>query len=236
MIYSYERRIAMSDVDENWKLNPASALDLLQNGAMFHTVAAGSGPDELKDDHLAWVINSWNVCFDQPCDFLDTVQIATWAHEFDRIFAHRNFSIQNSHGETCLRADSLWMLMQMEKQMPTRMKSEQVGRYETEPRLDMPPMDRKVILPNAMKRQSCFSVPHYAVDANHHMNNVWYVRFALEYLPAGFHLKQLKVEYTKSARYQDEVSAWTGEKAGNMWVALNDKSGKNFAKIAFSEA
>lgn len=31
MIYSYERRIAMSHVDENWKLNPASALDMLQN-------------------------------------------------------------------------------------------------------------------------------------------------------------------------------------------------------------
>lgn len=132
----------MSDVDEDWKLNPASALDMLQNCAMFHTVAAGSGPSDLKADHLAWVINSWNVYFDRPCDFLDTVRLSTWPHDFDRVFAHRNFTIENSRGETCVRADSVWILMQMEKQMPTRMRKELVARYETTPRLDMPPMER----------------------------------------------------------------------------------------------
>ncbi|MDY4953029.1 MAG: thioesterase [Candidatus Onthomonas sp.] len=235
MIYSYERRIAMSHVDENWKLNPASALDLLQNCAMFHTVEAGSGPDVLKAENLAWVINSWNVYFDRPCDFLDTVRLSTWAHGFDRVFAHRNFLLENSRGETCIRADTVWILMQMDKQFPVRMKKEQLEKYATNPRLDMPPMERRVELPEGMEDRPSFTVPHYAVDANHHMNNVWYVRFALEYLPQGFQLKRLRVEYAKSARYRDKVYPRVRQEPGMFWVELADESGKSFVKIEFSE-
>lgn len=236
MIYSYERRIAMSDVDEDWKLNPASALDMLQNCAMFHTVAAGSGPSDLKADHLAWVINSWNVYFDRPCDFLDTVRLSTWPHDFDRVFAHRNFTIENSRGETCVRADSVWILMQMEKQMPTRMRKELVARYETTPRLDMPPMERRVKLPQGMETRPAFSVPHFAVDANHHTNNVWYIRFALEYLPEGFRLRRLRVEYAKSARYRDQIHPLVRQEDGMFWVALTDRDGKSFVNLEFSES
>lgn len=233
MIYSYERRIAMSCVDENWKLNPASALDLLQNCAMFHTVYAGSGPSKLNKEHLAWVINSWNVYFDQPCDFLETIRISTWAHDFDRIFAHRNFMIENSRGETCVRADSLWMLLDMKKQMPTRLRQEQMAQYEINPRLEMPPMDRRVHLPEEMETLPGFIVSHYAVDANHHMNNVWYVRFALEYLPRGFQIKKLKVEYTNSAHYRDKMVPHICGKGETFWVSLTDEAGKSFVKIEF---
>lgn len=236
MPYSYERQIGMSDVDENWKLNTASTLDLLQNCAMFHTVEAGSGPDELKEDHLAWVINSWNVYFDQPCDFLDTIRISTWAHGFDRIFARRNFTIENSRGERCLRADSLWMLMQMEKQMPTRLKERQTSRYETCPRLDMPPMERRVKLPEELETKPGFVVPYYAVDANHHVNNVWYVRFALEFLPDKFRLKKLKVEYTNSAHYRNRMVPHIHGETGEFWVSFADEAGKSFVNMEFSES
>ena len=235
MVYSYERRIAMSHVDEDWTLNPASALTMLQDCSMFHTVEAGSGPDVLKEENLAWVINSWNVYFDQPCEFLDTIRLSTWAHDFDRVFAHRNFLIENSRGETCVRADTVWILMQMDKQMPTRMKKEQLEKYATTPRLDMPPMDRRVKLPEEMEARPQFSVPRYALDANHHMNNVWYIRFALEYLPQGFQLKRLKVEYAKSARYRDLMYPQVRQEPGKCWVNFADEAGKSFVKIEFSE-
>lgn len=69
MIYSYERRIAMSHVDENWKLNPAAPWICSKNCAMFHTVERGAVLDALKEENLAWVINSWNVYFDRPVIF-----------------------------------------------------------------------------------------------------------------------------------------------------------------------
>lgn len=130
--------------------------------------------------------------------------------------------------------------MQMEKQMPTRMRKELVARYETTPRLDMPPMERRVKLPQGMEARPAFFVPHFAVDANHHTNNVWYIRFALEYLPEGFRLRRLRVEYAKSARYRDQIhplvrqedgcSGWpspTGTaKASSTWNSANQRQSK----------
>ena len=54
-------------------------------------------------------------------------------------------------------------------------------------------MERRVKLPQGMEARPAFFVPHFAVDANHHTNNVWYIRFALEYLPEGFRLRRLRV-------------------------------------------
>ena len=120
--------------------------------------------------------------------------------------------------------------------MPTRMRKELVARYETTPRLDMPPMERRVKLPQGMEARPAFFVPHFAVDANHHTNNVWYIRFALEYLPEGFRLRRLRVEYAKSARYRDQIHPLVRQEDGMFWVALTDGDGKSFVNLEFSES
>lgn len=235
MIYSYPYTISISRSGPDNQLTPACAMDLLQDCATMHTMAAGAGPDTLKQQHIAWVANSWNIYFDKPCHFAETVQLATWAHKFDRVFAHRNCSITNANGELCLRADSLWFLMDLEKKIPLPMKKEQAAHYETHPRLEMPPMVRRLKLPEELETRLEFQVPRYAIDVNQHMNNVWYVRFAAEYLPEGFQVGQLKVEYTQSARQGDLVFPKVAQQGGTVWVALCDAEGKAYAKVIFEE-
>ena len=79
MIYSYPYTISISRSGPDNQLTPACAMDLLQDCATLHTMAAGAGPDKLKQQHIAWVANSWNIYFDKPCHFEDTLQLATWA-------------------------------------------------------------------------------------------------------------------------------------------------------------
>lgn len=237
MIYSYHQPVGISHTGESEILTPAGAMDLLQDCAVFQTVEAKAGPKELKPQHLAWVANSWNICFDKPCYFLDNVRLSTWLHKFDRVFAHRNFTIENPAGEVCLRADSLWILMDMERQMPVRLKQDFIAIYNTAPRVDMPPMERRLKEPAERESLPAFPVPRYAVDPNHHVNNVWYVRFALEFLPEGFQLRRLKVEYTKSARYGDQMvpQIATEEDGNRFWVLLCDTQGDIFAKVLFEQ-
>lgn len=235
MIYSHPYLISISNTGENALLNPASTLDLLQDCATFHTVTAGASPAVLESEQLAWITNSWNVYFDKPCGFMDQVKISTWPHEFNRVFAHRNFLITNAAGETCLRADSLWILMNMKRQMPIRIKQDVCKQFDVSPRLDMPPMDRHVQLPETMETRKSFPVPRYSLDKNHHVNNVWYVRFGMEYLPEGFQTGHLKVEYTKSAQYGDRIIPQVAQEQRQVWVALCDIEGKPYAKMLFQE-
>ena len=48
MIYSYPYTISISRAGPENLLTPASAMDLLQDCATMHTMAAGAGPDTLK--------------------------------------------------------------------------------------------------------------------------------------------------------------------------------------------
>lgn len=235
MIYQYPYTIGISRTGADGLLSPANAMDLLQDCANAHTVAAGAGREVLQKEHMAWVANSWNLYFDKPCKAQETVQVATWTHQFDRVFSHRNCAITNGDGELCLRADSLWFLMDMERKFPLPMKKEQVEHYENHPRLEMPPMVRRLKLPEELEERPAFQVPRYAIDINQHMNNVWYVRFALEYLPEGFQVGELKVEYTQSACYGDQVFPKIAQQDGTIWMALCDANGKAYAKLIFKE-
>ena len=94
-------------------------------------------------------------------------------------------------------------------------------------------MVRRLKLPEELETRPEFQVPRYAIDVNQHMNNVWYVRFAMEYLPEGFQLGQLKVEYTQSARQGELVYPKVAQQGGTVWVALCDAEGKAYAKVIF---
>ena len=236
MIYSYKQRVGMSHVREDWTLDPGVALDWLQDAAMYHVVEAKCGPAQLEEENLGWVINCWDVYYDRPCQFLDTLTVSTWAHDFDRVLAHRNFEIVNSAGETCLRADTRWFLMELDKQMPVRIREKYLTRDMLDPALDLPPINRHVKLPEEMEARPALGTPLYAVDANRHMNNVWYVRYALEYLPEGFRLKRLRAEYVNSAHYGDRIYPYVAGETGTVWVDLRDKDGKSFVKLEFREA
>ena len=96
-------------------------------------------------------------------------------------------------------------------------------------------MVRWLKLPEELETRPEFQVPRYAIDVNQHMNNVWYVRFAAEYLPEGFQVGQLKVEYTQSARQGDLVFPKVAQQGGTVWVALCDAEGKAYAKVIFEE-
>lgn len=96
-------------------------------------------------------------------------------------------------------------------------------------------MVRRLKLPEELEARPEFQVPRYAIDVNQHMNNVWYVRFAAEYLPEGFPVGQLKVEYTQSARQGDLVFPKVAQQGGTVWVALCDADGKAYAKVIFEE-
>lgn len=209
---------------------------MLQNCAMFHTVAAGSGPSDLKADHLAWVINSWNVYFDRPCDFLDTVRLSTWPHDFDRVFAHRNFTIENSRGETCVRADSVWILMQMEKQMPTRMRKELVARYETTPRLDMPPMERRVKLPRGWRPAPPFPYPISRWTPTTTPTTSGISVSPWNTCRKGSGCGGCGWSTPNPPRYRDQIHPLVRQEDGMFWVALTDGDGKSFVNLEFSES
>ena len=77
--------------------------------------------------------------------------------------------------------------------------------YGLDEPLPMEYASRKITLPKEAETRKTFSVRRDQIDTNEHVNNCQYVQMALEVLEEEIPVRQLRVEYKKSAVYGSEI-------------------------------
>lgn len=233
MIYQYKQIIPFTAADSDSHLSIAGCIDLFQDAANFHTRAVVS-PEYLETSNRVWILNYWQILFDKPCRFNDTVTISTWSAGAERMFAHRYYTIENERKEICVRALSYWFLMDRNRMRPVRITPYDLDWYRPSPALDLGPENRKITLPDAMEACDPIPVCRYTIDGNGHVNNGWYVRIAAEFFPENRPVKQLRVEYRTAAHLGNTFYPAVYQDESRTVVALNDASGKPYAIVEAS--
>lgn len=128
-------------------------------------------------------------------------------------------------------ANSVWVFMDMEKGRPARPEPEDVLPYGSEPALEMEYEDRKIRLPENLEEKPSFPVRKYHIDTNEHVNNCQYVQMALEVLPEETRVRQIRVEYKKSAVLGDVIFPKVAREENRIVTELCDENGKPYAVI-----
>lgn len=232
MIHSYDFRLPFIYTDANRCLTVGGALDLMQDAADSHTISVVS-PEYMKEANRIWVLNSWLVYFDKPCSFRDILTMRTWSSGAKRMFAQREFHIDNAQGETCIRARTQWFLVDSRTMTPARITPADMGFYETSPAQEIDDPGRKIAIPAEMEGKEPFPVRKYMLDGYHHVNNAWYVKLAAEYLPEGFQVRRLRAEYKTAAHMGDVFCPKVHNENGVVTVVLNSAEGAVCAVIEF---
>ena len=96
-------------------------------------------------------------------------------------------------------ANSIWVFMDLAAGRPTKPGKEEVEAYGMEPALEMEYAPRKIKLPEKAILVDTFTVRKYHIDTNNHVNNCQYVQMAMEVLREDMRIRQVRVEYKKSA-------------------------------------
>jgi acyl-ACP thioesterase len=235
MIHSYDFRLPFLDTDADRELTVTGALDLMQDAADSHTISVVD-PDYLANSHRIWVLNSWLVYFDKPCHGRDILKMSTWSSGLERIFASRFFTIADSAGDTCVRARTYWFLVDSRTMRPVRIKDEDLGYYTTSPALELEDPGRKIRLPaNLEEAEPSFPVRNYMQDAYGHVNNAWYVRLAMEYLPEGFKVRRLRAEYKTAAHLGNRMLPLVSRSEHCVTVVLADEEKSPYAVLEFCD-
>lgn len=71
----------------------------------------------------------------------------------------------------------------------------------------------------------------YHIDTNEHVNNCQYVQMALEVLPEETRVRQIRVEYKKSAVLGDVIFPKVAREEKRIVTELCDENGKPYAVI-----
>lgn len=235
-MFSYQDKVRYSEVDKFGKLSVQGLVNHLQNCSTMHSESLGMGVEYLHRRKRAWVLNSWQIDFLEEIKLEDEIQVATWACGNKGIYGERNFYVTSPDGKPLIKTNSLWIYVNTETGMPERVLPEEIEPYGKEPKLEMEYLSRKIKVEGEGVAQEPFAVRKYHIDTNGHVNNSWYLQFAMEYLPDDFDtegktIKRLRAEYKNSAVYGNTIYPMVYQQENNVTVSLNDVEGKAYCVV-----
>ncbi len=234
-MYSFTSRIRYSETDEKGLLSLAGMMNYMQDCSTFQSEEIGRGLHYLKEQKRAWWVNSWEIEIRRLPALGEEIRISTWPHGFKGIFGLRNFFLETVSGEPLVLADSLWFYYDLEKNKPARVPADEAESYgpSGEP-LPLPPISRKIAVPEGGKNLPPIRVERHHLDTNHHMNNAQYVSVAGECLPEGFRIGTIRVEYRKMAVLGDLLVPYLAKTGAGYLVSFRDGGDGVFASAVFS--
>lgn len=235
-MYQINSRVRYSEVNSEKQLTLTALLDYLQDCCTFQGEDLGVGVDYLMHEHVAWVLSSWEIEVIRYPQLGERITVGTWPYEFKGFYGSRNFLILDETGEPLVKANSLWVFMDTEKMRPAKVNEDFMRVYGE--RLEKPLEgkwgDRKIAIPQEGVQQAQIRVVRHHIDTNHHMNNSKYVQVAEEYLPEGWLVDGLRVEYKKAAMLGDALIPRVTQSANKITVVLSDEADKPCAVVEFS--
>ena len=230
-MYEFGGRVRYSEIDHTGKMTLPALINYFQDCSTFHSEEVGLGMGRLKADRKAWVLSYWQVIVDRYPKLGGHITTGTFPTEFKGLYGNRNFYMKDENGKQIACANSIWVFMDLEKGRPTRPAKEHIEPYGTEEPLDMPYEGRKILMPENCEEMEPFPVRRYHIDTNEHVNNCQYVQMALEVLPREMSVRQLRVDYKKSAVLGDIIYPKVSRETDRAVAELCDGDGKPYAVV-----
>lgn len=204
MKYSFTSRIRYSETDHNMRLTFPAMMDYFQDTSTFHGEDNNLPLTLLYKEKIAWVLTGWQVRLFENAGLNDIATFTTWSYGFRGNIAMRNFTLTNESGVLCAVADAQYVLMNLEKQLPTRITQQLVDGYTVEPDSHINlGLTRKIKPLEDELSLEPFTVREYMLDTNNHVNNSQYIKLALSLLRSDKSFNCFRAEYKKQARLGD---------------------------------
>lgn len=233
-MFQYKDRVSYSRIDTEGKLKVHAIVNVLQDCCLFHSEEVGRSCMDLKENAHAWLVNSWHIVFQRRPSMGEEFVVSTWPYKFRGVFGMRNFLMESMEGETLVYADSQWFYFDQKNGKPlkpTQDETEPFGMGEPYP---MEYTSRKVKYPEGIEYRDTMKVCENHMDTNEHVNNGEYIRIAANYLPCGYQVDELKVEYRLAAKLGDEIDIYTENTEDGYYVVMTDKEKSPYVITCFT--
>ncbi len=233
-MYTHDRKVTYSEISSGGYADIAQIADYFQDCSVFQSDMLGVGLDYLAKEQVAWILTSWQIVVGRYPKCGEQIAVSTWPYNFDPIFGYRNFSLEDAQGHRLAVANSQWILVNTQTGHPTRITEDITCHYDMDEKADMQYAPRKIVFKDVQEARDGFIVPRAFIDTNQHMNNAQYIRMALEFVPADFLVRQVRVEYRNAAVMGDRIYPYVLHDGQMVKVVLGDARKKPYAVVEFT--
>ncbi len=233
-MFSFESTVRFSECDETSTLAIVPLINYLQDCSAFHTESLGVGIAFQRERGFAWAITSWRIEISALPRLCDRIRIETFCYEMKRTHAMRNYAMRTADGELLVAADAKYVVFDRETGKLIRIPDSELIYLEDRPRLEMGPLEKKILLPGAYTDCDPISIGPQHLDYNDHVNNAQYVLMALDAASALAEIgtpRALDVQYRTMAFLGDTVIPRVDLGDGVVCIDLGAPDGTSYAIV-----
>ena len=204
-------QIRSYEVDCRNRLSILSMFSLLQEAAGRHADALGVAIHQLQAENYTWLLSRLKIKITSYPSWKDRIRISTWPSGTQGLFALRDFELINDDNHVIVAAVSAWLVLDIRKRRPVRIspfvdRLKPLAGYHSLP-------DRLDKLPGSVDHTYAknFTVRYRDLDINQHVNNVSFVEWIVESVPAATlntsNLSELQINFLAEAFQGDQIRA-----------------------------
>ena len=204
-------KIRSYEVDCRNRLSIPSMFSFMQETAGKHADALGVSIHQLRTENCTWLLSRLKIKITAYPAWKDSIQVRTWPSGTQGLHAMRDFELINNENQIIAAAVSAWLVIDIRKRRPLRIA----------PFIDrLKPLEGTHSLPDSLdKLPGCedhtyarnFAVRYQDLDINQHVNNVSFVEWVLESVPAATlndsNLSELQINFLAEAFQGDQIRA-----------------------------
>lgn len=208
MVFEENFYIGYSDINKDFRMSNTAVLKLFENVSCMHSSEVGDG---MKTSESRWFLKAYHVKIHKRAEHEEKVNARTWSRCTKGVSASREFEIYTENGELAVTGLSNWVRVNAATLKPERISPETFSVYGSEPdRTNFPsPWTEKLKECEEYSFEKEFYIDRNFIDANNHMNNVFYLDLANLVLPEEVYEKgecsEFEIMYRKAVRYGETV-------------------------------
>lgn len=235
-MYCNEELVGISKVGADGKLKLGSILEYLQDCEWHDLILEPDLSVFFKRNNVGMFIVYRQVDILRRPDFGEKLLVKSWAVNATPILGYRNTSICDKDGSICIASFTIGAFVNLESGKPIKVPKEILGSIMLGKKLDMEYLPRKMVNHNAVDEiQKEIKVCKFFIDGYGHVNNAKYVELAEEFIPEGYEVNRIRVEYINPANQFDIlVPAVYCLDSGIIGIKLANDAGKEYARVEFA--
>ncbi len=213
-------RLRYAELDHEGHLSFLALCRLLQEAAGRHTAGLRLASYDLREQGLTWILSRMHVRVLSPRPlprWRDLVSVYTWRATIEKLFAVRDFRMEDENGEVLAIATTHWPLLNIERRRLVPIPSAIADNHPRDAARALPTRFAKIETPQRVDHKRHFSAGHFDLDDNGHVNNIAYIRWALEALPQGIwqlsRLVELEVLFRNEIHCGDALEVHVEERS-----------------------
>lgn len=220
-MYTLDYLVTTSTCDSEGRLKLYSALQMMQDCSEMWIDSEPAARKFFNDNNMTQLLATRQVEVIRVPRFKERLTVTTSIYEVMPMYGFRNTFIRDAQGNPCYRTWSMGAFVDLATGKLARISDDAIASLTLEPKQEMNYRDRRISLP---KQDGTVMDPvrvmRADIDYNRHMNNANYVRIAMELLPEGFEVRDMRVEYRIAARLDDLLTPTVYSIEGGYIVSL----------------